>query len=45
MKKQARGGSGRVLFCWYYRTVHLFRSVLLNERPEPVNESKSPHFF
>ena len=44
-KKRARGGSGRVLFCWYYRTVHLFRSVLLNERLEPVNESKSPHFF
>ena len=41
-KKRARSGSGRVLFCWYYRTVHLFRSVLLNERLEPLNESKSP---
>ena len=44
-KKRARGGLGRVLFCWYHRAVHLFRSVLLNERLEPVNESKSPHFF
>ena len=44
-KKRGRGGSGRVLFCCYYRTVHLFRSILLTERLEPAIDSKSLHFL
>ena len=39
---------GRVAYCFaatIARAVHLFRSVLLTERLEPANDSKSLHFL